>query len=131
MIAEEGLDARWQRHERLADAVRAAVTAWSTLGGLGFVARDANQRSHSVTSIATGDIDATEVMRICRESLGVTLGLGIGAADGASFRIGHMGHVSAATVLAVVGAIETALHRMDAPMAASGVGAATALLASS
>jgi len=131
MIAEEGLETRWQRHERLADTVRAAVTAWSTPGGLGFVARDAAHRSHSVTSITTGDIDAAEVMRICRESLGVTLGLGIGAADGASFRIGHMGHVSAATVLAVLGAIETALHRMDAPMGASGVGAATALLAGS
>ena len=35
MIEEEGLEARWARHGVLADAVRAAVDAWSTPEGSG------------------------------------------------------------------------------------------------
>ena len=129
MIDEEGLSARWARHERLADAVRAAVGAWSVPDGLGFVARHSEQRSHSVTSVTTGTIDATQLMEVCRTSLGVTLGLGIGGADGTSFRIGHMGHVGASTVLGVLGTVETALARIGAPTASSGVAAAAAVLA--
>ena len=129
MIDEEGLSARWARHERLADAVRAAVGAWSVPDGLDFVARHSEQRSHSVTSITTGTINATHLMEVCRTSLGVTLGLGIGGTDGTSFRIGHMGHVGASTVLGVLGTVETALARIGAPTASSGVAAAAAVLA--
>ena len=130
MIAEEGLEARWARHERLADAVRTAVEAWSTPGGLGLVALEPAERSHSVTTITTGAVDADELARICRESAGVTLGLGIGGDRGTSFRIGHMGHVNAPMVLGVLGTIETVLYRMGAPLGGSGVAAATRLLGS-
>jgi alanine-glyoxylate transaminase/serine-glyoxylate transaminase/serine-pyruvate transaminase len=130
MIAEEGLATRWARHERLADAVRAAVEAWSTPGGLGLLAVDAAQRSHSVTTITTGSVDAAELARICRESAGLTLGLGIGSDPSASFRIGHMGHVNAPMVLGVLGTIEAVLHRLEAPVGASGVAAAAPLIGS-
>ena len=128
MIDEEGLVARWARHERLADGVRAAVAAWSTPGGIDFVASRPEQRSHSVTTIATGSIDASRLRDITRVSMGVTLGLGIGGDEGASFRIGHMGHVNAPMVLGVLGTIEAALVSMGAPMAGSGVAAAAAVL---
>ena len=39
MMAEEGWEARWERHRVLADGVRAAVDAWSTPGGIGFIAQ--------------------------------------------------------------------------------------------
>ena len=128
MIAEEGWEARWERHRVLADGVRAAIEAWSTPGGIGFIAKRADQRSHSVTSVTTGSIDAVELRRLCREQMGVTLGLGIGNDESASFRIGHMGHVNAPTILGVLGAIETALISMGAPIGASGVKAAAARL---
>lgn len=128
MIEEEGLERRWERHERLADAVRAAVNAWSTSDGMSLVAQDPAQRSHSVTTINTGSIDAVELRRRCRESMGVTLGLGIGGDESASFRIGHMGHVNAPMVLGVLGTIEAALTSMGAPMGGSGVAAAAACL---
>jgi alanine-glyoxylate transaminase/serine-glyoxylate transaminase/serine-pyruvate transaminase len=128
MIAEESLSARWQRHVALADAVRSAVDAWSTDGGLGFTAVDPAQRSHAVTAITTGSIDAAELSRICRERLGVTLGVGIGGEPASAFRIGHMGHVNAPMVLGVIGAIEAALDELDAPLGASGVAAAAARL---
>lgn len=128
MIDEEGLLARWRRHVALADGVRAAIATWSAPGGIDFVASDAARRSHAVTSIATGSIDADELSRICREQLGVTLGVGIGGEPGRSFRIGHMGHVNAHMVLGVLGAIEAALADMGAPVGGSGVAAAVAEL---
>jgi alanine-glyoxylate transaminase/serine-glyoxylate transaminase/serine-pyruvate transaminase len=128
MISEEGLEARWARHVRLADAVRAAVAAWSGPDGLALVATEPAERAHAVTTIATGSVDATELARICREDLGVTLGLGIGGGEGSSFRIGHMGHVNAPMILGVLGAVETALDRMGAPTSGSGVAAAAECL---
>ncbi|MGB1644494.1 MAG: pyridoxal-phosphate-dependent aminotransferase family protein [Ilumatobacteraceae bacterium] len=128
MMAEEGWEARWERHRVLADGVRAAVDAWSTPGGIGFIAQREDQRSDSVTSVTTGSIDAVELRRLCRQQMGVTLGLGIGSDESASFRIGHMGHVNAPAILGVLGSIETALTSMGAPMGSSGVQAATAAL---
>lgn len=128
MMAEEGWEARWERHRVLADGVRAAVDAWSTPGGIGFIAQREDQRSHSVTSVTTGSIDAVELRRLCRQQMGVTLGLGIGSDESASFRIGHMGHVNAPAILGVLGSVETALTSMGAPLGASGVQAATAAL---
>lgn len=124
MIDEEGLEARWARHVRLAGAVRAAVGAWSTDGGLGLLAEEPHERSHAVTTITTGSVDAGELARICRERMGVTLGLGIGGVEGTSFRIGHMGHVNAPMILGVLGTVEAALDRLGAPIGGSGVGAA-------
>ena len=40
MIQEEGLENIWARHQIFADAVRAAVEAWSTEGGLEFNIQD-------------------------------------------------------------------------------------------
>jgi len=130
MIDEETLPRRWQRHEALAAGVRAAVDAWATPNGIGFTAGDPAVRSHAVTSITTGHIDADELARICRERLGVTLGAGIGAEPGTSFRVGHMGHVNAPMVLGVIGAIQAALDDMGAPVGSSGVAAAAAALGS-
>ena len=128
MMAEEGWEARWERHRVLADGVRAAVDAWSTPGGIGFIAQREDQRSDSVTSVTTGSIDAVELRRLCRQQMGVTLGLGIGSDESASFRIGHLVHVNAPAIVGVLGSIETALMSMGAPLGASGVQAATAAL---
>ena len=49
MLAEEGLENVWARHEVLAGAVRAAVGAWSVPGGLELFVTDpavAFERGH-------------------------------------------------------------------------------------
>lgn len=130
MVAEEGLEARWHRHAALADAVRAAVAAWSAPGGLALHVPDPAQRANAVTTIETGDVDAVELARLCRDHAGVTLGTGIGDLAGRSFRIGHMGHVNAPMVMAVLGTVEAALFAMGAPIGSSGVAAAAASLGS-
>ena len=66
---------------------------------------------------------------MCRDELGVTLGVGLGPLEGRGFRIAHMGHVSPSMVLGVVGVVETALHRLGAGVPRSGVAAAAAALA--
>ena len=127
MIAEEGLEARWRRHERLAGAVWAAVDAWSTDGGLALNIPDPANRSIAVTTVLTGDIDAEEVRRRCKEGAGVTLGSAIGGL-GNHFRIGHMGHLNPPMLLGTLGTIEAALVSMGAPIGGSGVAAAAAHL---
>ena len=128
MIFEEGLDDVWARHETLARSVWAAVDAWHTDGGLYCNIGDPAARSHAVTTISTGTVDAVELRRVCEDDMGLTLGLGIGAAVEQRFRIGHMGHLNPPMLLGTLGTIESALHALDAPVGGSGVAAAARLI---
>jgi alanine-glyoxylate transaminase/serine-glyoxylate transaminase/serine-pyruvate transaminase len=128
MIDEEGMDVRWERHRVLGGAIRAAVAAWSSPGGIGFHVADECERSNAVTTIRCGAIDAIELARICKDAYGVTLGVGIGAMAGSSFRIGHMGHVNPPMVLGVLGTIEAALTAMGHAPEGSGVAAAAGFI---
>ncbi len=129
LIDEEGgLDHVWERHRVLASAVRAAVEAWSTPGGINFNVGSKENRSNAVTSVLTGEIDAARLSAICRDNLGVTLGIGVANAPDRSFRIGHMGHLNPHMVLGTIGAIEASLVAMNAPFAHSGLAAAADLI---
>ncbi len=128
MIAEEGRDAIFARHARLAGAVRAAVAHWGQGGPLECNIVDETARSNAVTTILTGDIDAQALRRICEDDLNVTLGLGIGMDARSTFRIGHMGHVNEPMILGTLGAVEMALGRMGAAFRPGGVEAAVGAL---
>jgi alanine-glyoxylate transaminase/serine-glyoxylate transaminase/serine-pyruvate transaminase len=54
----------------------------------------------------------------------VVLGSGIGELSGRAFRIGHMGHVNAPTIIGALGAVEMALAALDVPHGHGGVQAA-------
>lgn len=124
MIMTEGLENVWKRHEALAGAVWAALDAWHTDDGLSCNVADVAARSHAVTTVRTGAIDATDLRRICEEATGLTIGLGLGPASDRRFRIGHMGHLNPPMLLGTLATIESALHSIDAPMGASGAAAA-------
>ncbi|MGH1493438.1 MAG: pyridoxal-phosphate-dependent aminotransferase family protein [Acidimicrobiales bacterium] len=124
MIAEEGLEARWDRHSAHAAAVWAAVERWSSEGGIGFNIAEPSNRSTAVTTILTGEIDADELRRRCAGGAGLTLGLGIGELGNRAFRIGHMGYLNPPMLLGTLATIEAALHAMGAPIGGSGVAAA-------
>jgi alanine-glyoxylate transaminase/serine-glyoxylate transaminase/serine-pyruvate transaminase len=129
MIRQEGgLEAVWRRHHVLADAVRAAVGAWSTPGGIECNIIDPAHRSNAVTTVLTGSIDAYRLARICEDQAGLTLGAGIGGFGGRAFRLGHMGHLNPPRVLGALATIEAALAAMGAPMAGSGIAAAAAAI---
>jgi alanine-glyoxylate transaminase/serine-glyoxylate transaminase/serine-pyruvate transaminase len=128
MLAEEGLENVWARHEVLAEGVRAAVQAWSLPGGIEFLVGDPRSRSNAVTTVLTGDIDAHRLRQICEEEAAVTLGVALDAAHGGGFRIGHMGHLNPPMILGTLGTIEAALAALDATVGGSGVAAAAATI---
>ena len=125
LIDEEGgLDAVWARHQAHADAVRAAVTAWTSPGGMSLNIASPGHRSNAVTTVQTGDIDANELRRRCAEQAGLTLGIGMVTDPNHTFRIGHMGWHNPPMVLGTLATIEAALSSMGAPMGSSGIAAA-------
>ncbi len=125
---EGGLEAVWARHRVMAEAVWAAVDAWSSEFGLECNIVDPQHRSYAVTTVRTGVVDADRLREICEDGAGLTVGLGIGDL-GPNIRIGHMGHLSPPMLLGTLGTIEAALIAMDAPIGGSGVAAAAASLA--
>lgn len=130
MIFEEGLENVWRRHEVLARSVWAAVDAWGGSGDIGLRCSvvDIGARSHAVTTVRTGTVDADRLRDVCEDQAGLTLGLGIGADDGSQFRIGHMGHLNPPMLLGTIGTIESALHALGAPVVGSGVAAAARVI---
>ncbi|MEO0810346.1 MAG: aminotransferase class V-fold PLP-dependent enzyme [Pseudomonadota bacterium] len=130
MLEEEGLENVWARHTAFANAVRAAIEAWSTPGGLEFNIVDAVHRSNSTTTILTGTIESTRLREICEFDAGLTLGVGLGDTADTSFRIGHMGHLNPPMVLGTLATVEAALIHMGAPIGGSGSAAAVKAMAS-
>lgn len=128
IIAEEGgLEAVWARHAVLADAVRAAVAAWSTPQGIGFQITDAAHRSNCVTTVRTGDFDPERLRATAENEAGLIVGLGIAGIHG--FRIAHMGHLNPPMILGTLGTLESVLLASGVPITSSGVAAAAAVIA--
>ncbi len=124
MITEEGLEAVYVRHNRLARAVRAAVAHWGQRGSLELNITEDAARSDVVTTILTGDLDAQVLRSICEDEFSLTLGLGIGLDFNRAFRIGHMGHVNEPMILGALSTIELALMKMEATFHSGGAEAA-------
>ncbi|QBX33689.1 aminotransferase class V-fold PLP-dependent enzyme [Paracoccus liaowanqingii] len=129
ILDEEGLEAVWYRHARLARATWAAVDAWSAGGGgVRLSVADPAARAASVTAVTMPGADALRdwATREC----GVTLGVGLGAPDPASaLRIAHMGHCNPGVLLGVLGAIEAGMIVLDIPHGSGALEAAAASIA--
>lgn len=121
MIAEEGLEKIWVRHETLARAVWAATDVWGQEGPLRLNVSEPSHRSHAVTSLAIGAPNGTRLRHWTEKNTGVTLGIGLGMEteedphSSGFFRIGHMGHVNAHMVLGVLGSIDAGLKALRIP----------------
>jgi alanine-glyoxylate transaminase/serine-glyoxylate transaminase/serine-pyruvate transaminase len=120
-ILEEGMDARFARHRRLSEALKAAVTAL----GMKQVPVSADKVATTLTALYYPDgVDRTVLGHI--KEAGVILAGGLHPAiKDRYFRVGHMGVVSASDILATVGAIEQGLTRVGYQFEA-GVGLAAA-----
>lgn len=120
-ILDEGMDARFARHQRLSEALKAAVTAL----GMKHVPVKPDKTSTTLTAPYYPDgVDRTVLGHI--KEAGVILAGGLHPAIKAQyFRIGHMGVVSASDILATVGAIEKGLSQVGYEFEA-GVGLAAA-----
>ena len=124
MIREEGLEAAWGRHARIAAGVRSGVRAL----GLELFSRSP---SNAVTAVRIPDgIAWRELRQAIDVEGGVTLAGGQGDYAGKIFRIGHLGYVDEMDILCLIGALELALVRLGVPLrAGQGVAAAQQTLA--
>ncbi len=128
MVFEEGFAAAFNRHQALAECVRATIQSWSDAGALALNALAPDQQSNSVSTIRVGDeFDANTLIQICRDTFNVSLGRGLGKLDGKAFRIGHMGDINAPLLLGGMASIEAALKICNIPIA-SGMDAAISRL---
>ena len=121
MLEEEGLEAVYERHARLARATQAGLQAL----GFQLYARE-GYRSNTVTSaVPPAGLDVAAFRKLLDTSYGVVIAGGQSKMTG----IGHLGAVAAGDVIQVLWAMEQALEELDiAPADGRGVAAATASL---
>lgn len=121
MLHEEGKEAVWARHHRLASGVRAAVAAW----GLTTCCRSTAHASDTVTTIMSPDgVDGRALIADAHASLDLALGAGLGPLAGRAFRIGHLGDLNEGMLLGALGLVELALDRAGVPITLGSGGAA-------
>ncbi len=111
MQAAEGRENVFARHERNAEATRAAVRSL----GLPLFAE---VPTNAVTAIAVpAGVDGGAVVKTMEHRYGVKIAGGQGSLKGKIFRLGHIGHYDAGDILRLVGAFESALsdhgHRVE------------------
>jgi aspartate aminotransferase-like enzyme len=108
MLQEEGLEASFRRHARLAEAVRRGAAAL----GLTLFA-DPAHASPALTAVsAPAGIDLRDLRRRMREQHGVVIAGGQGAYQDRIFRIGHLGYVGESDIVATLAALERSLIAM-------------------
>jgi len=125
----EGLESVFLRHRLLAEAVRRAATVWAAGKALDFNITDPRERSDTLTVLMADTLAVRALLDYCNAKCGVVLGVGLGPLSGKAFRIAHMGHVNAPTILGVLGVIEVALNALRIPHGDGGCAAAIAWLA--
>ncbi|MDB5406700.1 MAG: Serine--glyoxylate transaminase [Rhodospirillales bacterium] len=128
MLLEEGLEAVFTRHHRLASATRAAVRAW----GLDVLCLEPAAYSPVLTAVVMPQgHDAEQFRKIVLENYNMSLGAGLTKLAGKVFRIGHLGECNELTLMGALGGVEMGLGRAGVPHRAGGVAAALEDLAGS
>ena len=121
MLHEEGLDNVFARHDRLAEATRRAVRTW----GFETICRDAKYYSPTVTAVLLPEgHDADAFRALALEHFNIAYGASFGRFAGKMFRIGHLGDVNDAALIAGLAATEMALALAKIPHKKGGVQAA-------
>jgi len=122
LIFDEGLDNIFARHNRMASAVRAGVTAW----GMETCAQGPEWQSDTVTAIMVPNgVDANDVINTAYYKYDLSLGAGLSKVAGKVFRIGHLGWVNELMILSALGGAELAMRDVGISFqSGAGVGAA-------
>jgi alanine-glyoxylate transaminase/serine-glyoxylate transaminase/serine-pyruvate transaminase len=122
MIEEEGLEAIFNRHHRIAEGVRAAVSAW----GMKLCALRPELYSDTVSAIyVPKGFDSAALTDHAFRTYGMSFGVGLGEMAGRAFRIGHLGAMTDSLMLSGIATIEMAMADLGYPIElGSGVAAA-------
>ncbi len=125
MLFEEGLEAVFRRHARLARATRQAVSAW----GLENLAVLPAEFSNSLTAVVMPEgHDADELRRVILERFDMALGTGLGRVRGKVFRIGHLGHFNDLMLMGTLCGVEMGMKLAAVPHNEGGANAAMRIL---
>jgi alanine-glyoxylate transaminase/serine-glyoxylate transaminase/serine-pyruvate transaminase len=126
MLQEEGMQAVFARHARLAEATRRAVQAW----GLETVCKDPKYASNTVTSIYTPDgVNADQVRNVIYDKFNISLGSGLGQLASKNFRIGHLGDFNETMLTGVLAGVEVGMDLAGMKIQKGGVTAALSYFA--
>jgi alanine-glyoxylate transaminase/serine-glyoxylate transaminase/serine-pyruvate transaminase len=108
IVLEEGLEARYARHQRNADALKAGLTAM----GMKLIAQE-GYRAPMLTTVAIPDgIADANIRKALLNEYGIEIGGGLGIFAGKAWRIGLMGESSTqSNVLLLLSALEKLLYR--------------------
>src|SRR5579859_261948 len=118
MLNEEGLANVFRRHDRHADATRAAVRAW----GLDIVCERPEDYSSTVTAVFTPEgHNADQLRKIILENFDMSLGAGLSKLQGKVFRIGHLGHLNDLMLAGTLSGVEMGLRLAGVPHRKGGV----------
>ena len=108
IVEEEGLEARWSRHER---NHRALIQALATVG-LGVLPRE-GERLWTLNAVRVPEgVDEAAVRALLLNEFGIEIGAGLGPLAGKIWRVGLMGASSdPRLILLLIAAFDTALAR--------------------
>jgi alanine-glyoxylate transaminase/serine-glyoxylate transaminase/serine-pyruvate transaminase len=108
LIVKEGINNRFDRHRRAGKAIRAALRVL----GLKFLPKNEEICANTLTApLYPNDIGTAEFLQAVNQEGIILAGGLLPEMKTKYFRIGHMGAVNKADLLATVGAIETALRK--------------------
>jgi len=133
MLLEEGLENVFKRHNRMATAVRKAVSAWgNSAKGIRLVAKEPKWHSDTVSAIYTPEgFDGNEVVRHAYRHYNIALSVSLAKIAGKAFRIGHLGDMNEMMILTPIAGAEMAMKDLGIPVKlGSGVAAAQEYLCS-
>jgi alanine-glyoxylate transaminase/serine-glyoxylate transaminase/serine-pyruvate transaminase len=126
MLHEEGLNNVFRRHDRHAEATRAAVRAW----GLQVWCEEPKEYSSSLTAVLMPEgHDADKLREIILEHFDMSLGTGLSKLAGKVFRIGHLGHFNNLMLAGTLSGVEMGLRLAKVPHKPGGISAALSSLA--
>jgi len=107
IIKEEGLDVIFERHKKMAFAVRSAVKAM----GLELFSPDAYSDAVTAVRVPQG-IDGAKLVKTMRDKYGVGIAGGQAELKGKIFRIATMGYIAVTDLIVCVSTLEAALSEM-------------------
>ena len=126
MLHEEGLDAVFARHARLAEATRRTARAW----GLEILCLNPEEYSNTLTALLMPEgHDADKLRQVILERYNMSLGTGLGKLQGRVFRIGHLGDFNELMLAGTLCGVEMGLAVAGVPHKQGGVLAALDYLA--
>jgi alanine-glyoxylate transaminase/serine-glyoxylate transaminase/serine-pyruvate transaminase len=121
LLVEEGLEAVFARHLRLAETTRRAVRAW----GLEILCLEPKEYSPVLTAVVMPDgVDADRVRKVILDRFNMSLGTGLGKLRGKVFRIGHLGDFNDLMLLGTLAGVEMGLALAQVPHKKGGLEAA-------